>query len=38
VNFPGEPAWVGRIVPVTITGANPNSLRGEPAAALPTGA
>jgi len=33
VNFPGEPAWVGRIVPVTITGANPNSLRGEPAAA-----
>ena len=29
VNFPGEPSWVGRIVPVRITGANPNSLRGE---------
>jgi tRNA-2-methylthio-N6-dimethylallyladenosine synthase len=29
VNLPGDPAWVGRIVPVTITGANPNSLRGE---------
>jgi tRNA-2-methylthio-N6-dimethylallyladenosine synthase len=29
VNFPGEPAWLGRIVPVRITGANPNSLRGE---------
>jgi tRNA-2-methylthio-N6-dimethylallyladenosine synthase len=29
VNLPGEPAWVGRIVDVTITGANPNSLRGE---------
>jgi len=29
VNFPGEPGWVGRIVPVRITGANPNSLRGE---------
>jgi tRNA-2-methylthio-N6-dimethylallyladenosine synthase len=29
VNLPGEPSWVGRIVPVTITGANPNSLRGE---------
>jgi tRNA-2-methylthio-N6-dimethylallyladenosine synthase len=28
VNLPGEPAWVGSIVPVRITGANPNSLRG----------
>jgi hypothetical protein len=31
VNFPGDPSWVGQIVPVRITGANPNSLRGEPA-------
>ncbi len=29
VNLPGEPSWVGRIVPVRITGANPNSVRGE---------
>ena len=29
VNFPGEPEWVGQTVPVRITGANPNSLRGE---------
>ena len=29
VNFPGEPSWVGDIVAVRITGANPNSLRGE---------
>jgi tRNA-2-methylthio-N6-dimethylallyladenosine synthase len=29
VNFPGDPGWVGRVVPVRITGANPNSLRGE---------
>src|SRR5438067_1718226 len=29
VNFPGDPAWVGQIVQVRITGANPNSLRGE---------
>jgi tRNA-2-methylthio-N6-dimethylallyladenosine synthase len=28
VNLPGDPSWVGRIVPVRITGANPNSLRG----------
>jgi tRNA-2-methylthio-N6-dimethylallyladenosine synthase len=29
VNFPGDPSWVGRLVDVRITGANPNSLRGE---------
>ena len=29
VNLPGDPAWVGRMVQVRITGANPNSLRGE---------
>jgi tRNA-2-methylthio-N6-dimethylallyladenosine synthase len=29
VNFSGVPEWIGRIVPVTITDANPNSLRGE---------
>ena len=29
VNFSGDPAWVGRTVPVRITAANPNSLRGE---------
>ena len=29
VNLPGDPSWVGRIVPVRITGTNPNSLRGE---------
>jgi tRNA-2-methylthio-N6-dimethylallyladenosine synthase len=29
VNLPGDPSWVGRTVPVRITGANPNSLRGE---------
>ena len=29
VNFPGDPSWVGRTVKVRITGANPNSLRGE---------
>ena len=29
VNFPGDPSWVGRLVEVRITGANPNSLRGE---------
>ena len=32
VNFPGDPAWVGDIVQVRITGANPNSLRGEASA------
>jgi tRNA-2-methylthio-N6-dimethylallyladenosine synthase len=29
VNLPGDPSWVGRTVQVRITGANPNSLRGE---------
>jgi tRNA-2-methylthio-N6-dimethylallyladenosine synthase len=29
VNLPGDPSWVGSIVQVRITGANPNSLRGE---------
>jgi tRNA-2-methylthio-N6-dimethylallyladenosine synthase len=30
VNLPGDPSWVGHVVDVRITGANPNSLRGEP--------
>jgi len=29
VNLPGEPDWVGRLMPVRIVGAGPNSLRGE---------
>jgi tRNA-2-methylthio-N6-dimethylallyladenosine synthase len=29
VNLPGDPGWMGRTLPVRITGANPNSLRGE---------
>ena len=29
INFPGPPDWIGRIVPVRVTGAAPNSLRGE---------
>ena len=29
VNFAGDAAWVGRTIPVKITAANPNSLRGE---------
>ena len=29
VNFAGAPEWIGRTIPVTITAANPNSLRGE---------
>jgi tRNA-2-methylthio-N6-dimethylallyladenosine synthase len=32
VNFAGAPGWIGQIVPVRITSANPNSLRGEVAA------
>jgi tRNA-2-methylthio-N6-dimethylallyladenosine synthase len=35
VNFSGEPDWIGRTLPVRITAANPNSLKGE-AAALDT--
>jgi tRNA-2-methylthio-N6-dimethylallyladenosine synthase len=31
VNFPGPAEWLGRLVPVRITQAAPNSLRGEPA-------
>jgi hypothetical protein len=30
VNFPGPADWIGRRVGVRITGAAPNSLRGEP--------
>jgi tRNA-2-methylthio-N6-dimethylallyladenosine synthase len=33
VNFPGPADWIGRRVGVRITGAAPNSLRGEPLAA-----
>ena len=29
VNLPGDPSWVGKVLAVRITGANPNSLRGE---------
>jgi tRNA-2-methylthio-N6-dimethylallyladenosine synthase len=29
VNFRGRPDWIGRLLPVRVTGANPNSLRGE---------
>jgi tRNA-2-methylthio-N6-dimethylallyladenosine synthase len=29
VNFSGDPSWIGRTIQVRITGANPNSLRGE---------
>ena len=29
VNFPGRAEWLGRVVPVRITAANPNSLKGE---------
>ena len=30
VNFAGEPDWIGQLVAVRITAANPNSLKGEP--------
>lgn len=30
VNFAGDASWIGDIIPVRITGANPYSLRGEP--------
>ena len=30
VNFPGPASWIGQLVPVRITAAAPNSLRGEP--------
>ena len=33
VNFPGERAWIGRLLPITIRRAGPNSLWGEVAAA-----
>ena len=29
VNLSGDPGWIGRVMPVRITAANPNSLRGE---------
>jgi tRNA-2-methylthio-N6-dimethylallyladenosine synthase len=29
VNLSGDPSWIGRIMPVRITRANPNSVRGE---------
>jgi tRNA-2-methylthio-N6-dimethylallyladenosine synthase len=29
VNLSGDPSWIGRTLPVKITEANPNSLRGE---------
>jgi tRNA-2-methylthio-N6-dimethylallyladenosine synthase len=34
VNFPGAPNLIGHLVPVRITGAGPNSLRGELAQSL----
>ena len=36
VNFAGDPGWMGEVVPVTITAANPNSLKGEPGCGLDT--
>ena len=37
VNFEGPPEWIGQIVPVRITAANPNSLRGEAIRSDPPG-
>jgi tRNA-2-methylthio-N6-dimethylallyladenosine synthase len=34
VNLPGDPSWIGRLVPVTIRRAGPHSLWGEPAAGV----
>jgi tRNA-2-methylthio-N6-dimethylallyladenosine synthase len=36
VNFPGPPEWLGRVVPVRITGAAPNTVRGEALTPAPT--
>ena len=36
VNFAGRPEWIGSVVPVRITAANPNSLTGEAVASLDT--
>jgi tRNA-2-methylthio-N6-dimethylallyladenosine synthase len=33
VNFAGRPEWIGQLLPVRITAANPNSLKGEAAGA-----
>jgi tRNA-2-methylthio-N6-dimethylallyladenosine synthase len=38
VNFAGSPEWIGQVVPVRITAANPNSLKGEAARPLDTAA
>jgi tRNA-2-methylthio-N6-dimethylallyladenosine synthase len=38
VNFAGAPHWIGQIVSVRITAANPNSLKGEAARPLDTAA
>ncbi|MFO7303463.1 MAG: tRNA (N6-isopentenyl adenosine(37)-C2)-methylthiotransferase MiaB [Acidobacteriota bacterium] len=37
VNFPGPREWIGRLVPVRIVEAGPNSLRGEAVGAAPDG-
>jgi tRNA-2-methylthio-N6-dimethylallyladenosine synthase len=38
VNFAGAPEWIGRTLPVRITAANPNSLKGEALVPLDTAA